>query len=359
MSLPVFHMHQPRTITEALVCMSEFNGRYALLAGGTDLLPGYARQLHVCEHVISLSGIESMRRLSATSIGACVTLTDLIRNESILPPVLVQAARGIAGPAVRSSATVGGNLLLGGRCRFFNQSAFFRSASGSCMKAGGTECLAVVQEKSCYAISSGDLVPVMLALGVSFRLAAQDGERTVPASDFYLPDGIQANILKPSELLIEVILPRDASDLSAAYLKLGSRSAIDFSEAGVAVAVKWRTDGAYCSTKYSAAHGALSANLNTFCRGVASLRVAIGALGPCPLVLTLNHTELQGATAENLTEQIWKKLSPEMHAVRNGSFRPGYRKAMARKYLGELLERLLTQETPSQKSSSGQNGTPL
>lgn len=277
-----------------------------------------------------------MSRLSTTSIGACVTLSELIRNHAILPPVLAQVARGIAGPAVRSSATVGGNMLLSGRCRFLNESALSREARGPCMKAGGTGCLVVDQDKSCYAISSGDLVPNMLALGASFRLAGPDGERVVAASDFFLPDGIQANTLKASELLTEVLLPNDVFDLSAGYIKLSSRSAIDFPEAGVAVALK-------CSTDHEG-------------RGrIAFLRVSMGALGPCPIVLTLDDGLLLDSTPADLTEKIWKKLSPKMHAVRNGSFRPGYRKALAKKYLGDLLERITATPPPHKRYSSSKN----
>ena len=322
MSFPVFNLYQPQTVDEALGYMAEFSGRYTLMAGGTDVMPDYGQHLNTQPHVISLSGIRLMTRLSASSIGACVTLSEVIRNGQMLPPVIVETARGIAGPAVRSSATVGGNLLLSGRCRFFNQSVLSRAARGSCMKADGSGCLAVVQEESCYAISSGDLVPVMLALGASFRLAGPDGERLVPAAEFYLPDGIHANVLEPYELLTEIILPDDASELSAGYMKLGGRSAMDYPEAGVAVAVKRQTDGSN--------HG-----------GVARCRVALGSLGPNPLVLTIAGGDLDGLSAYDLSERIWKMLSPETHPVRNGNFRPGYRKTQAKEYLRALLERLL------------------
>ncbi len=323
MSFPVFNLHQPQTVDEALVYMADFRGRCTLMAGGTDLLPGYAQRTNAQPHVISLSGIPSMTRLSASSIGACVTLSELIRKGQMLPPVIAETARGIAGPAVRSAATVGGNLLLSGRCRYFNQSAFYRSARGACMKVGGSSCLAVSQDELCYAISSGDLVPVVLVLGASFRIAGPDGERLVPAADFYLPDGIHANVLEPSELLTEVILPDDACEMSAAYMKLGGRSAIDFSEAGVAVAVKRYTDAANRG-------------------GVAYCRIALGALGPSPLVFTIAGEELQGISSDDLFDRIWTTLSPEILAVRNGVFRPGYRRTMAKEYVRTLLSRLLT-----------------
>jgi 4-hydroxybenzoyl-CoA reductase subunit beta len=321
-SLPAFKMHRPGTTDEVVSLLEELRGQCTLMGGGTDLLPSYAQHLNARPHVISLAGVHSMKRLAPFSIGAGVTLSELVANGAILPQVIPETARGIAGPAVRDSATVGGNLLLTGRCRFLNQSPLFRAAGGSCMKAGASACLAVAQEDSCYAICSGDLVPVMLALGASFQVAGPGGTRLIPAERFYLPDGIQANALTETEFLTEVSLPQDTLDVSCAYLKLGGRSAIDFPEAGVAVAVK-RERGA---------------------GRVDWCRIAIGALGPGPAVITLLGNELRGIAPDEICGRAWKSLSKGVMAVRNGTFRPGYRKQMAKEYLGTLLTKLLASD---------------
>ena len=73
-----------------------------------------------------------------------------------------------------------------------------------------------------------------------------------------------------------------------------------------------------------------------------TIGIALGALGPSPLVLTIAGEELQGLSSDDLSERIWNTLSPEMLAVRNGNFRPGYRKTMAKEYVRTLLARLLT-----------------
>ena len=51
-------------------------------------------------------------------------------------------------------------------------------------------CLVVPQKTTCYATYSGDLAPVFMALGASFRLVSQDGERSVPAREFFVGDGL-------------------------------------------------------------------------------------------------------------------------------------------------------------------------
>jgi 4-hydroxybenzoyl-CoA reductase subunit beta len=321
MSLPQFNLHRPQTVDEALRCKRELREQSVFMAGGTDLLPAYAQQLNVKPHVISLGRIASLTQLSAYRIGACVTVAELIRQGETLPPVIAETARTIAGPAVRESATVGGNLLLTGRCRYFNQSALYRSAHGGCMKAGGVACLAVSQKDTCYAISSGDLIPVLLVLGAALNIAGPDGKRLVPMADFYLPDGIQANVLQPSEILTEVVLPDDVFELSAGYMKLRSRSAVDFSEASVAVAIRQngRGDGS---------------GDNAYCR------IALGALGFRPLLLTLTAEGLDGQSTDEIAEGAWKTLSPDVYAVRNCSYGPGYRKFMAKVFLKKLLARL-------------------
>ncbi len=334
MSYPAFHIHRPKSLDEAIGLLTTYGDDSALMAGGTDLLPAFGASLNPRMHVIALSGIDSLARISPRTIGACVTLADLIRTSTEIPGVIRSAAVGIAGPAIRSSATVGGNLLLSNRCKYFNQSTVSRSSTGPCLKAGGGACLAVSQGASCYAIASGDLAPVMLVLDATFRIVGPDGERTIRAADFYLPDGIASNSLHPSEVLADVSLPPDSLDWTAAYRKLGGRSAIDFPEAAVAVAVRRRPEPESSSNSVRC-------------------RISIGALGPSPKVVELYDDDLafwwdsdvsdRESRTRRLVDRVWKTLSKDLITVRNSGFRPGYRKNTAKKYLTILLEDVLTQ----------------
>ncbi|MFQ5571993.1 MAG: FAD binding domain-containing protein, partial [Rhodothermales bacterium] len=234
MSVPPFYLYKPDSLDEALRCAVDLDGHFDFMGGGTDLLPGYTQGLNVRRNVISLTGISSLTRLSAFSIGACVTLADLIRHGDRLPPVISQTARSIAGPAIRESATVGGNMLLNGRCRFYNQSELSRCAHGACMKAEGDECLVVSQRETCYAIASGDLAPVFMVLGAHFRIEGPEGERLVSAADFFQPNGMKPTVMGSSDLLTEIVLPEDVNERDAEYVKLRPRSSVDFPEAGVA-----------------------------------------------------------------------------------------------------------------------------
>ncbi len=318
MTFPLFELHIPATIGEAIALSRRFNGECAYLAGGTDLLCNSREDLNCKRHLIALSKIAALGDLTESSIGAGVTIAKLVRSGSLLPPVIGEAARLIAGPALREAATVGGNLLLSGRCVYFNRTQLYRCAQGACMKAEGEQCLAVPQPERCYAPFSGDLAPVLLALGAGFVLSGPSGERVVPAASFYLRDGIRANVLGDFELLARVTLPPDVRDYKASYLKLRPRSSIDFPEAGVAVAVKRSGKGK-----------------------VVHLRVAIGALGPAPSVIALDTGEIASNSWQQLSEKVWKELSPSVLAVRNTSFTPTYRREMARLFVDRLLKELL------------------
>ena len=317
MSLAEYELYQPKTVGEALERAAQLNGDSAFIAGGTDLLPSLKQNINPKRCLISLSKIASLSKASPTMIGAGVTVASLIRSAGSIPTVLRETAKMIAGPALREAATVGGNLMLSGRCVYLNRPERYRCSQGPCMKAEGEECIVVSQNEKCYAPFSGDLAPVFFVLGASFRIVGTNGGRVVPAVRFFSPDGIEANILQPGELLTDVILPRDAGELDAKYLKLRPRSAMDFPDAGVAAAV---------------------ARDN---KGISEVRVAFGALAPNPLYSVKAGEELGNLDAEELAKEIWKEVVPEVFAVRNSYFPPSYRKEMSKHYLRLILEELL------------------
>ena len=187
------------------------------------------------------------------------------------------------------------------------------------MKAEGTACIAVPQEERCYAPYSGDLAPVLMVLNASLVIAHPDGTRTMPLSDFYLRDGIHSSVLQPEEIVVEVLLPHDSLSLQAKYRKLRARSAVDFPEAGVAVGVK-RLSGEFVE-----------------------LRVALGALGPAPVVTIRTREALEGDSNRTIAAKLWKELKPSVLAVRNTMFPPSYRREMAKLFLEELIGDLLQQ----------------
>jgi 4-hydroxybenzoyl-CoA reductase subunit beta len=152
-------------------------------------------------------------------------------------PALAEAARSVAGPAHRSSATLGGNLCQETRCIFYNQSEWWRRSKGFCLKYRGTLCHVAPTGKRCYAAYSGDLAPALLVLGARAVLAGAAGTRTLPLCDLFRDDGAAPLVLDGEEVLLSVSIPI-APGLFCGYEKARLRGAIDFPAAGVAVALR-------------------------------------------------------------------------------------------------------------------------
>ncbi|MGD0250437.1 MAG: FAD binding domain-containing protein [Thermoplasmata archaeon] len=318
MHLDPFELHRPTTVDETVRLAGTLAGRFDYLAGGTDLLPNYKMHINLRPHLIALEDVGELRGHSLERIGAMVRLADLEADRDFLSayPGVADALREVATPLVRSSGTVGGNLLVETRCFFFNQSYFWRESLGFCLKADGDRCHVVPQKERCYATFSGDLAPPLMVLDAEVEVAGPAGRRRVPLPDLYdaVGDGIRRLRLGPGELVVSVHLPRSSIGQRARYKKLRVRPSYDFPELGVAVAGRW--DG----------------------RRVESLRLAVGGLETYPrrfdeLTDPLVGSPLTDTTLARLAEEVTRKVRP----VHNTFLLPDYRRRMVGVYVRRAL----------------------
>lgn len=308
MILPEFDLARPTTLDEAVRLAREAKGNFDFLAGGTDLLPNYKCGINTHRKVIALRGVAELRARTGGSIGACVTLADLERDQEFLAdyPVFKGTLEHLASPLLRQSGTIGGNLCLDTRCVFLNQTEFARTALGYCLKADGPECRVVPGSKDrCYANYSGDMAPVFMVLGGAVRLAGPDGTRDVALTDFFKLDGIRRFDKSREEIVVSVELPADAKELHASYQKLRVRDAWDFPE--VAVAAAARLDAGR----------------------VAELRLVANAVASIPLWLPDVAQSFVGRTLDDDTiEEIAEAVSAATKPVRATLLPPIYRRQM-------------------------------
>jgi 4-hydroxybenzoyl-CoA reductase subunit beta len=245
-TLPDFRLVRPASVADALKARAATPGS-RWLAGGTDLLPNMRRGLVASAALIDLGGIAELKQITVDAdgvrIGAGVTLTQLAANETVRRdfPALAEAALAIAGPTHRVSGTVGGNLCLDTRCRFYNQSEPWRAGNEYCKKIAGDTCRVAPNSDRCFAAYSGDLAPALLVLDAVAEVAGPGGTRRLPLADLYADDGIDYLALKPDELLVAVRVPA-APGLRSGYEKLRVRQSIEFALAGVAVALRLEGD---------------------------------------------------------------------------------------------------------------------
>jgi 4-hydroxybenzoyl-CoA reductase subunit beta len=316
--LPTFRYLQPRTLAEALRMKSDAGPEGMFVAGGTDLYPNMKRRHQEPKIVISLMGIPELRRADNTVIGAGVTLTELTVRPSDRPTVISHAAALVSTPLLRNMGTLGGNLCLDTRCNYYNQGYEWRKSIDFCMKKDGKICWVAPSSPRCWAVSSSDVAPVMVAIGAEYRLVGPQGERVVPAARFYHNDGINYLTKQPDEILVDVRLPApDGWD--AVYHKLRRRGSFDFPVLGVAVWIEWTG------------------------KNVADARVVLGGVASYPQEIPEAKAALAGRPLSDETiaaaaEAAYRPSKP----MDNTDFDLSWRKQMTRVYVTRAIEELRT-----------------
>jgi 4-hydroxybenzoyl-CoA reductase subunit beta len=320
--LPPFTYLQPKTISEALRMKSDAGPEGAFVAGGTDLYPNMKRRHQEPKTVISLMGIPELRRLDGWKVGTCVTLTALSNLPTFQHSAVGVAARLVSTPLLRNMGTLGGNLCLDTRCNYYNQSYEWRKAIDFCMKKDGKICWVAPSSPRCWAVSSSDVAPVMVAIGAEYRLVGPQGERLVPASRCYHNDGINYLTKQPDEILAAVRLPAP-NGWDAVYHKLRRRGSFDFPVLGVAAWIKWEPGTGSREP------------------GVTEARIVLGGVASYPqevpeAAATLRGKPLTDETIAAAAEAAYRPSKP----LDNTDFDLSWRKQMTRVYVKRALEEL-------------------
>jgi len=179
--LPSFSYLQPASLTEALRMKADAGPDGMYVAGGTDLYPNMKRRHQEPKVVISLMAVPELKA-DGIVLGAGILLSDLSAHPTIRQsaPAVGVAAALVSTPLLRNMGTLGGNLCLDTRCNYYNQSYEWRKAIDFCMKKDGAICWVAPSSPRCWAVSSSDVAPVMVAIGAEYVLAGPAGERVGP-----------------------------------------------------------------------------------------------------------------------------------------------------------------------------------
>jgi 4-hydroxybenzoyl-CoA reductase subunit beta len=247
-----FEVVRPTTVEAAVAALVQHGPAAMPIAGGTDLLPNLKHELHGPSHLVALAGIPELFGISRSAdgglrIGAMTPLDELassalLRSEAA---VLAQAAGLVAGPQLRRMGTLGGNVMLDTRCQWYNQTYFWRSALGFCMKKDGTVCHVVKGGSKCVAAASNDTAPALTVLGAELEFAGPAGTRRLPIQELWRADGIHNKKTEAGELLVAAHLPPQPAGRRSAYGKLRDRGSIDYPLFGVAVRFDRGADGRF------------------------------------------------------------------------------------------------------------------
>jgi carbon-monoxide dehydrogenase medium subunit len=172
---------RPASVADALAILVQHDGARAL-AGGQTLINVMKARAASPDVLVDLAALEELRGIElgadgTLTIGAMATYTDIISSaEARARPILGEVCAQIADVQVRNRGTIGGNV--------------------------------------CANDPTNHLPPVMCAVGATMTIASESGERTVPASEFFL--GVYLTAVGPGELLRSITIPAGKHDGFAA-----------------------------------------------------------------------------------------------------------------------------------------------
>jgi 4-hydroxybenzoyl-CoA reductase subunit beta len=311
MRLPKFEYLEPKTLKKAAHALASDMKGSVLLAGGTDLLVNMKHKVLQPKQVITLKTIPKLAYIwsvkEGLKIGTLTTLHDIASSSVIQEKaqVLCDAAREVGAYAHQNMGTLGGNLCQGNRCRFYNQSAFWRGAKSPCYKAGGELCHVVRKSKECHSTYCGDMAPVLIALDAQVRVIGPRGERIFPLRKLYTQDGKRPLSFRKGEILKEIILPLSSG--KTLYLKWRQRDSIEFPIVSLALHIE--KDGN---------------------EQIQKARIIYSAMGSGPVETSeaekmLRNASLDDQTIEKVSNQAIKEVLP----MRTSIYSPAYKRKIA------------------------------
>ena len=203
-----FDYYSPESLTEALQLLAQYRDTARPLAGGQSLVPMMNFRLARPALLIDLNNLRELSFLRVEDgqlrIGAMTRQRALERSAVVAAgwPLLQEATRHIGHIHIRNRGTIGGSIA--------------------------------------HAYPSAELPLAMMALDASFLLRSMQGERIVPAKDFFVD--VMTTVLEPSELLLEIRVPQAKSQTGWGFQEVSRRHG-DFALAAVAGVIVLRNNG--------------------------------------------------------------------------------------------------------------------
>ena len=249
-----FEYASPTTLQAAIHLLAEAKGDSAVLAGGTDLLSLLKEGVAKPVRVVDLQKVKELKHIESRSgaglrLGTLVTFDELIENAEVQKnyPALVQAARGVSSPQVRSMGTVGGDLCQRPRCWYYRLGyGLLAIYNGKAMVPEGDNRYHAILGNSgpSYFVSPSSLAPALFALGAKVQLHGPEGARELEIEKFFVTpasEGESEHALKPHEIVTEIVLP-PAEGMKMAVYEVRQREALGWPLAAAAVALEMPGD---------------------------------------------------------------------------------------------------------------------
>ena len=186
MKAPSFAYARPQSLAEAFELAQRPGAK--VLAGGQSLIPSLNLRLSSPELLVDITGLplkEISLEQGVLRIGALVTHSQLEKSAEIArhAPLLAEAVKYVAHPAIRNRGTLGGSIAL--------------------------------------ADPAAEYPACMVALDATIVVAGEHGERFIKSGDFF--KGLFEVDLRPGELVTAVEVPAQLKDQRSVFLELARR----------------------------------------------------------------------------------------------------------------------------------------
>lgn len=281
MRLHPFRLVEPESLPEAIDALGRLDGEARLVAGGTALVAMIRLGLVKPDRLVSLHRVPVLGHIRVENgwleLGAMATHADIERSRVVRDgwPLLAEAVRRVATPAIRTSGTIGGNLA--------------------------------------YAEAASDPAPALLCLNSEVHVAGPRGSRTVPIARFFR--GFYEAALETGEIVTAIRVPPTPAGARGGYIKYTSRSAEDKPLVGVAALIGLDSSGR-----------------------CADIRLALGGAAPTPIRAEGAERALRGealtdAAARAAAEAAAQEADPLSDLMGSAD----YRREMIRVWVRRLL----------------------
>ncbi|QFY06185.1 xanthine dehydrogenase family protein subunit M [Nonomuraea phyllanthi] len=264
-----FDYVRPGSVAEACQALASDEDA-KVLAGGQSLLPLLRLRLAYPSTLVDVGRLPELKgvhdRGDHVFIGAMTTHDEVVRSPVVRDgcPLVALAAATVADRAIRHRGTFGGSLA--------------------------------------HADPAGDLPAVVLALDGVLVARSEEGERDIPAADFFV-DYLESS-LAPGEILAGVKLPKLGSGWGFHYEKF-HRTAQAWAIVGVAVALK-RSNGA-----------------------IAEARIGLTNMGPTPVRARAAEAALRGVELGDQVRQACEGAAEGTSPPSDLHAQPDYRRHLA------------------------------
>ncbi len=284
--IPDLEILTPGSVKEVVELLSKKNPGTRMLAGGTDIIPGFqidSKRFSDIDCLIDLAGVDEMKSISESddevTIGAACSFTEISRNTIVKDnlPLLSEAANSIGNPQIRNRATIAGNFINNAPC--------------------------------------ADSVPPLLVYDALLEKISNEGkQRTSLEESLLVP---YQTTVKPNEVVTKIIIPKKRKNYYGTFYKLGRRRGVAISRITLALLLLVEDDK------------------------IKDMKIASGAVTPIGMRLReLEESCIGKSPGKELFKEVSKNLGKKILDVTGLRWSSDYKVTVVQQMLYQLLEKL-------------------